>query len=417
MEKKKVNSKAEKKPPFLKRKRVKIFLSIIILLVVIRIAFPHIILHYANKSLASLDGYFGHINDIDLAIYRGAYTIKDIYIHKADTITKMETEFFDSRVIDLSVEWDALFDGRIVGELEFQDPLLVFTKDKVEPGQIAKDTNDFRKILDDFMPLKVNRFEIFNGTIKYTDKGSKPPVALEMNNTHVLAQNLSSVKATELLPATVAAEADLYGGKLLFNMKMDPLADDLTFDMNTELKNTELPQLNDFFKAYAKLDVSRGTFGLYTEVAAKEGKFKGYVKPLIKDLDVLGPEDKDDKLLQKFWEAFAGGVGVLFRNQKHDQVATKIPFEGTFRKTDANIWYAVIDILRNAFIEALRPSLDDEINIGSVEEVDVKKPAGGENAAKPEEKKKGFLKKIFKGKDRDSKKEENMEEPAKEEKK
>ena len=409
--------KSETNKSFFKKRKTRIFLSVVMLLIVVRLALPYIILHYANKTLSTMNGYFGHIEDIDLAIYRGAYTIKNIYLHKADSATRIETEFFDSRVIDLSVEWDALLEGRIVGELEFQDPLLVFTKDKVEPGQIAKDTNDFRKILDDFMPLKVNRFEIFNGTIKYSDKGSKPPVALEMNNTHVLAQNLSSVKATELLPATVAAEADLYGGKLLFRMKMDPLADDLTFDMNTELKNTELPQLNDFFKAYAKLDVNRGTFGLYTEVAAKEGKFKGYVKPLIKDLDVLGPEDKDDKLLQKFWEAFAGGVGILFRNQKHDQVATKIPFEGTFKKTDANIWYAIIDILRNAFIEALRPSLDDEINIGSVEEVKIDEPTSEKNAEKPAEKKKGFLKKIFKGKDKDVKKEENKEEPPKKEKK
>lgn len=388
--------KAKEIKSFFKKKRIRIFLVIISALIVARIILPYIVLHYANKTLASMDGYYGHIRDIDLALYRGAYKIKDIYIHKSDSISNLETDFFDSKIIDLSVEWSALFDGRIVGELQFEDPTLIFTKDKVEPGQIAEDTTDFRQLLNDFMPLQVNRFEVFNGMIRYIDQGSKPPVNIQMDNTHILAENLKSIKGTTLLPSTVSASANVYNGTLTFNMKLDPLSNSPTFDMNAELKNTELPKLNDFFKAYGKLDVNKGTFGLYTEIAAKEGKFKGYVKPLLVDLDVLGPEDEDDKFLQKFWEAFAGGAGVIFRNQEYDQVATKIPMEGTFKNSKVNIWYAILDILRNAFIDAIKPSIDNEINITSVEDV-----------ISNEENKKGFLKKIFNGK---NKKEENKQE-------
>ena len=48
-------------------------------------------------------------------------------------------------------------------------------------------------------------------------------------------------------------------------------------------------------------------------------------------------------------------------------------------------WGAVGQTLRNAFIEALMPTLDKEVNIGTVN--------------KPEEKK-GFLKDLFDGKDK-----------------
>lgn len=376
------HKKTKTKKTFFKRRGTRIFLVVIALLVIVRIILPYVVLHYANKTLANMHGYFGHVQDVDLAIYRGAYKIKDVYIHKSDTITHQETEFIDAKMIDLSVEWSALLDGRIAGELEVQDPVLCFTKDKAEPGQIAKDTNDFRVVLKKFMPLDINRFEIIDGIIKYKDKGSSPAVDIQMDNTHILAENLTNVKDTAMLPATVTASANIYKGSLTFNMKLDPLAKNPTFDLNANLENTNLPELNSFFKAYGKIDVNKGSFGLFTELAAKDNKFIGYVKPVIKDLDVLGPEDKNDNILQKFWEGFVGTAGVAFTNQKHDQIATKIPLKGTITGTKANLWYAVLDILRNAFVQALSHSIDEEIGIGSVSEVEA-----------PE--KKGILKKIF----------------------
>lgn len=379
--------------PHKKRRKLKILISILVILVIIRLILPYIVLHYANKTLANMDGYYGHIDDIDLAIYRGAYKINDIYLHKVDSVTQKQTDFFDCKMIDLSVEWRALFHGRIVGELELNDPDIKFTKDKVEPAQIRADTNDFRKVLDDFMPLKINRFEINNGEIYYRDFTSSPKVDIKMTDIHALALNLSSVVDSSVLPSTVTASANLYRGTLDFNMKLNALAKQSTFDMNAELKDTYLPDLNEFFKAYAKIDVNKGTFGLYTEIAADKGRFTGYVKPLIKDLDVLGKEDREDNILQKMWEGLAGTVGVIFRNQKEDQVATKIPLNGTFNNTDTDIWYAIIDLLRNAFISALQPSIDYQINLGSVAE------------EREKEEKKGFLKKVFSKDDPEEKKE------------
>ncbi|MCW3103784.1 MAG: hypothetical protein JWO09_2224 [Bacteroidetes bacterium] len=415
----KTEKKHKVKKPFFRRTGIRILLGLIVVLIALRIALPYIALKYANKALANMHGYYGHVNDIDIALYRGAYKINNIYLHKVDTLTQEETEFFEAGQIDLSVEWQALLDGKIVGELEFRDPRLRFTKDKAEPDDVKKDTTDFRKLLDGFMPLRVNRFEIISGVIQYIDAGSTPKVDIQLDNAHILAENLTSEKDTSLLPATVAADANIYQGHLDLHMRLDPLAKEPTFDMNTELKDTHLPDLNEFFKAYAKLDVNKGTFGLYAEVAAKQGNFIGYVKPVIKDLDVLGPEDRNDNILRKMWEAIAGGVGQLLTNPKHDQVATKIPLKGSFKNSKANLWYAVVEVLRNAFIEALHPSIDQEINIGSVgsdqekskglfgkrdEKKDDKKDDKKEEPKTEKKEKKGLLNKLFK---KDKKKEED----------
>jgi len=353
------------------------------LLIIVRIILPYAVLYKANKTLAKINGYYGHIDDIDISLYRGAYTIKKIYINKTDSATKKETDFFESRNIDLSIEWGSLLKGSVVGELVFNSPKIIFTKNKTEISEVKKDTSSFKKLLKAFMPLKVNRFEVNNGAIHYIDNGSSPKIDISLKNAHILARNLSNVIDNEIeLPSTVYAEATIYEGTLNLNMKLDALSNEAKFDLNAELKNTNLVLINDLFKAYGKFDVSSGTFGLYTELATKNGEFKGYVKPIIKDLKVLGPEDRQDSFFHKIWESLVGAAGVIFRNQKEDQVATKITLSGSFNNPKIDTIDAIWEVMRNAFIQALMPSIDNEININSF-----KKDADKD--------KKSILKKIF----------------------
>src|SRR5688572_363451 len=123
------------------KKWVRIVVITVVVLAVIRfVVLPPVVLHYVNKSLAGLDGYYGQVEDIDIALIRGAYTLNNIYINAVDSATKRETPFFDSRIVDLSIEWAALFRGKVVGEMIFEDTDLSFTKDKTDPADVQKDT-------------------------------------------------------------------------------------------------------------------------------------------------------------------------------------------------------------------------------------------------------------------------------------
>lgn len=380
--------------PF-RNKKFRIFSIVIGALILIRLLLPYILLHFANKSLATMPDYYGHIEDIDLSIYRGAYQINDMYLNKLDEKSKRQTEFFKTRNIELSVEWKPLFKGSVVGQLMFDSPTLIFTKNKTELDDVQKDTNDFRKLLKDFMPLKVNRFEIKNGSIHYIDPNSSPKLDIFLTDTYALAQNLTNAdEAANKLPSTVNARANVYTGTMVLNMKLNPLAEDPAFDLNAEIKNSNLVLLNDFFKVYGHFDVNKGNFGLYTEFAASDGKFKGYVKPIIKDLDVLGPEDRKDAFFQKAWEALAGGVSKVLENPKKDQVATKVAIEGSFENPRTRTIDAVFELLRNAFIRALVPSVDNQISLNSLRDVE-------------KEDNRNFIQKLF------NKKEEDKEEEKK----
>lgn len=116
------------------RPRIVIIIAIFIgVLVIVRLVLPYVELRLANKNLAAMKGYYGKIKDIDLAIVQGAYVIDSIYLNKRDTVAQKETSFFSAQRIDLSIEWKAIFRGSVVGELRFENPTLLFIKDKVEP--------------------------------------------------------------------------------------------------------------------------------------------------------------------------------------------------------------------------------------------------------------------------------------------
>ncbi len=80
-------------PTHQKHKRLRIVLYVLLAVVALRIALPYVLLHFANERLAHMKGYNGHIDDIDLALYRGAYRIEQFHLEKVDSISHDETLF------------------------------------------------------------------------------------------------------------------------------------------------------------------------------------------------------------------------------------------------------------------------------------------------------------------------------------
>jgi len=256
-----------------------------------------------------------------------------------------------------------------VGEISLEKPVLNFVKGTHKGEDVRADTADFNQLVDDLMPLTVNRFDIHDGELHYIDINTAPKIDISMKKIQATATNLTNVEDLKnVLPATLKGTGDAYGGNFNLNVKFNALAKQPTFDLNAEMRGLNLVKMNDFFRAYGNFDVKKGTFGLYTEFAAKQGKFGGYIKPIVKDIDVVQWNKEEGSVPQILWESIVGIVAEVLQNQKEEQLATKIPINGTFDDPHVNVWKAISYILRNAFIQALKPSIDQTININKMKE-------------------------------------------------
>jgi hypothetical protein len=374
------------KPVRSRRKTLYIILgSFLILLIAARIALPYILLKLVNKQLTEIKGYYGHVDDIDVALIRGAYTIKTIKLEKVGG--KIPVPFFSADVIDLSIEWKALLHGAIDGKIRVEHPVLNFVKGPTEATSQTKVDSNWTDVVSKLMPLKINRLEINGGEIHYRDFSSNPKVDIFTKQVHIVAENLSNAKhAKEILPSTAELTASVYGGEAKLHMRLNALSNIPVFEAKAELTSLDITNLNDFLQAYGKFDVKKGTISIYMEAATKDNVIKGYVKPIIKDLRVVNWEKDKAHPMKIAWEAVIGSVAWVFKNHGKDQQATKIEFEGSLKSPSINIWEIVAQVLHNAFIQALYPSLENSVSINSVN-----------TAAAPEKKPKTFLGKVFKG--------------------
>jgi uncharacterized protein involved in outer membrane biogenesis len=332
--------------------------ALVVLIVAARIAAPYLIKRVVNEKLAALDGYTGSIDDVDLNLWRGAYEVEGIRIDK--TGGKVPVPFVAVERLDLGVDWRALFDGSIVARVALFRPEVNFVKGPTKATtQTGKET-DWRKTIEELAPLEIESFLVVDGEVHYRDFHAKPRVDVLIDHFNVRVTNLTNSKdLSGTRVATLKADGVLmHSGQLSVTGDIDPFQKQPTFHVKTSLEKLRIKELNGFLKAYVNVDAQKGTLSLYSDVDAKRGAFHGYVKPLIEGLDILQWNKEDERPIEKLWEGLVGAVAEVFNNQAKDRLATKIPLEGRLDKPDIHTWDAIAEVLRNAFIQALRHGLD-----------------------------------------------------------
>lgn len=355
------------------RRRTKVLIvlaSFALTILVARLVAPIYILRYVNNTLDGLDGYTGRVADIELNLWRGAYSIRGIEIDK--TTKREPIPFVEVDRMDIAVHWSALIHGSIVAEIELDQPRINFmaekgkepkAEDEAEKREAKKATqgdSSWQKQVKALVPLEINRIDVRDGELHYRDPWADPKVNVYVQKLNGTLTNLTN---SEKLSKSMVAHAHFQGlalgsGDLTIDGESDPYKTSPTFDLTTKLENLEMVQLNDFLKAYANVDAEQGTLSVYSEVHAANGQFRGYVKPLMRDLKILRWKDESEGFFHKLWEGVVEAGKDVLENHQKEQVATKIPLSGKLEHPQAGIGMTVLYVLKNAFISALKRGLD-----------------------------------------------------------
>jgi hypothetical protein len=131
-----------------------------------------------------------------------------------------------------------------------------------------------------------------------------------------------------------------------FTANMNLLKVTPDFDYNLAFTDIVLTKLNELAKAYANIDFERGTVSVYSEMAMYDGKFNGYIKPLTKNMQIFKLNEHEGRSVGKFFTELLAQAGTaILKNQKKDQVATRIPLSGTVENVETALWPGAIQIV------------------------------------------------------------------------
>lgn len=328
-------------------------------LLVLRIALPYVLEGYVNRVLDRTEGYSGHVEDVDLALFRGAYAIEGVEL--TDAGADVPVPIFSAPRIDLSIEWGPLLGGELVGEIVLRQPVVNLVAAPVEEEEQLGDRPHWTERVQELFPVQVNRFVVEGGRLHLRNDHSEPEVDVALRDVEIVARNLSNVRdRTRERAATAEARATVFdSGTVQAELRIDPLARHPDFALDAQAEGIDLTRLNDFLRAYLGVDAQRGTLSVYSEIDAAGGRFDGYVKPLVENLDVLhlAKEGDDQGPLETVWEAATGAAAELLEAQGPGRQAAQVPVQGRFERPDIGLFEALESVLRNAFVEALRPGL------------------------------------------------------------
>ena len=130
--------------------------------------------------------------------------------------------------------------------------------------------------------------------------------------------------------------------------------------MKVKIVKTKVAAFNDVLRAYGDMDTHQGVFAFFSDLSVKNDEIRGYVKPLLKDVEVYDPEqDKDKSLTKKIYEAVIGGVLGLLENKPRHEAATITDMSGPVENPHANTWQIVERLVQNAFFKAILPGLNE----------------------------------------------------------
>jgi hypothetical protein len=322
-------------------------------LVGLRLLLPHWVLATLNDRLMDMGEYRGFVADVDIHLWRGAYSLHKLVIEKSSG--KVPVPLLNAPLIDIAVSWHALFRGSVVAQVHFDRPELMLVDGGDDADSQSGRGVDWRRQLENLLPIRLDELVIHDGLVGFRNFHSKPPVDVRATQVEARIDNLTNARRDEgARPAVLTVQANvLDGAPLTAEARFDPLADFNEFGLDLQVKEIDLPRLNDLFRVYSKLDVKSGTGDLVLQLEAKAGRVSGYAKPLFRDIELIEWKEDRKNPLRLAWEMVATTLATVFKNRKTDQLATRIDFEGTVADPKVETLDAILGILHNAFVKAL----------------------------------------------------------------
>jgi hypothetical protein len=347
--------------PWFKKKKIVIPLGLFVLLLAVRMVMVPVIHKELNKFLASYSPtlYF-HMADLDIHIIRGAYTFEGIM----GKVKGEKEEFLKIDRVDVSVAWREIFKGKLVTDIEVLAPEFVYSKSlKTAISEASKNKTDTKEVKDKLFPVKIERVDVKRGDILLADIPSlEEGKSMKVTNIEGRITNLTPEKKFPL--SFFNLSASLFGDSPLKTTgHLNTLAKPMEWDVDGEMRGFDLTSANEFLKRKAPLTFTKGKLDLYAEAESQNGKVQGYVKPFMKDVDVIKSKEKFQGPKHWFIEVITAVGNLILRTSDTKSVATRIPFNMDKAGMHVDSGEALDKAIQNGFVKKLPPGIENRYEL------------------------------------------------------
>ncbi|HSE60367.1 MAG TPA: DUF748 domain-containing protein [Nitrospiraceae bacterium] len=234
-------------------------------------------------------------------------------------------------------------------------------RDDAGRKQVAETVGEVRN--NPILVVTVKRGKVLGSEFGFVNRSADPDYRLFVGDVNADLDNFSTrLKDLKDGDAVVKLTGRLMGtGRTVAAGTFRPEKPNPDFDLDVQIVKTEMKALNNVFRAYTDMDLSKGHLSLFSEISIKNGRVNGYVKPIFKDVEAYDPaQDADKAWTKQVYEKVIEGVVELLKNEERQQVAAETDVSGPVPSPRADTWQIVGTLIQNAFFKAILPGLEKE---------------------------------------------------------
>lgn len=338
----------------------KIWLSLLALLIVLRIALPFVILNQLNKYLGNFSPtYYLHLESVSLSFFRGAYGFENLV---GELKEDRKHRFLTIEKADVSIAWREIFKGHLVTDILLDGVDFALTKELMEASKTSpnKTSDEAGKAAGRLFPVRLERLDLRNSSFEFAEAAKLPSeFRWRVKSINGRLSNVTTSPSNPLallnLSGTLMEESVL---KIVG--QADPTRKPIAIELDAEVKGFDLVKANPWLTRVLPLTFKNGKADAYAEILWQNDRLEGYVKPFFQGIQVVG--NKNDFLGAKHFliEILTAFFNLVTRDSSTKTVATKLPFsmeKGEFKMETGE---AVKRLLGNGFGNPLRPGIEDQ---------------------------------------------------------
>ena len=277
-------------------------IAIIGTVIFLRLALPWVVLWSLNRQLSEPGVYQGHVDDVSLALWRGAYSLNGLRL-TVDRDGQGPEPLLNCEDLEINLRWDELLHGRLRARVEADRLSFILSpaagprsapeKTRVDlppagqsPGMPpAPPAETWQNRINHLIAFRIDELRIKNGSFQFVD--SHRDIDLELTQISLNVFNLvgGANPTVDTTPAHLTVQGLTTGlGRLAIEADVRPWVSEPDFALTMALRDLDLPTLNPSTRHLDGLAFNSGRFSAFLELSCSKGRIEGSLKPLVLSL-------------------------------------------------------------------------------------------------------------------------------------